>query len=54
VVTPFGRGSVIRLRPGLWRITTTDGKLAAYAHGPDGPAVALMLLGWGWNCFPDH
>jgi hypothetical protein len=53
VVTPFGSGSAIRLRPRLWRITSR-GRIAAYAHGPDGPAVALMLLGWGWDCFPDH
>jgi hypothetical protein len=47
-------GYVVQLRPTLWRVTNATSRVIGYAHGPDGPAVGLLLLAWGWGCFPDH
>jgi len=33
-----------------WRITSPRGKLVAFGRGPEGPALAMVLLGWGPTC----
>jgi hypothetical protein len=47
-------GYVIRRGADRWRIVDAKSTLVADAYGPDGPAVGLLLLywGWGWQCFP--
>jgi hypothetical protein len=46
------QGYVVRLSADSWRITDTKSAFVAIAYGPDGPAVGVLLLDWGWDCFP--
>jgi hypothetical protein len=55
-VATFGwndmEGYIVRGPANAWRITDAKSALVAIAYGPDGPAVGLLLLHWGWDCFP--
>ena len=53
VVSDEPEGYVVRLSSNSWRITDARAQPIAYAYGPDGPAVGLLLLHWGWDCFPN-
>lgn len=45
-------GYATQLSARRWELTDQHWTPVATVAGPDGPAVAMMLLRWGWECFP--
>ena len=46
----IGRAVATNAKQTRWKITNARGALVATARGPEGSAVAMVILGWGADC----